>query len=117
MPAEPHLDEPSDETSTVAALRAGDERVFAALLHRYHPVMMRVARGYVATSEAAEDVVQETWLGVVNSIDRFEGRASFKTWMFHILVNRAKTRGERESRTRPFSQAREAPCPVWPEPP
>ena len=65
--------------------------------------MMRVARSYVASRETAEDVVQETWLGVINSIDRFEERSTLKTWIFRILVNRAKTRGERESRSRPFS--------------
>src|SRR5689334_632902 len=65
--------------------------------------MIRVARLHVATKEAAEDVVQETFLGVIRGIDRFEGRASLKTWIFRILVNRAKTRGEREGRTRPFS--------------
>lgn len=65
--------------------------------------MLRVARSYVASREAAEDVVQEAWLGVINGIDEFEERSSLKTWIFRILVNRAKTRGERESRTRPFS--------------
>ncbi len=65
--------------------------------------MLRVARSYVATREAAEDVVQETWLGVINGLDRFEQRSSLKTWMFRILVNRAKTRGERDARSRPFS--------------
>ena len=66
--------------------------------------MLRVARMHVATREAAEDVVQETFLGVIQGIDRFEGRSSVKTWMFRILVNRAKARGEREGRTRPFSR-------------
>jgi RNA polymerase sigma-70 factor (ECF subfamily) len=65
--------------------------------------MLRVARAYVATREAAEDVVQETWLGVIDGLGRFEERSSLKTWIFRILVNRAKTRGEREGRTRPFS--------------
>jgi RNA polymerase sigma-70 factor (ECF subfamily) len=73
------------------------------LVGRYYGVMQRVARQYVATKEAAEDVVQETFLGVIQGIDRFEGRSSLKTWIFRILVNRARTRGEREGRTRPFS--------------
>ncbi|MEJ7584582.1 MAG: sigma factor [Acidimicrobiales bacterium] len=65
--------------------------------------MLRVARSYVSTAEAAEDVVQETWLGVITGIDRFESRSSLRTWIFRILVNRAATRGGREARTRPFS--------------
>ena len=65
--------------------------------------MLRVARSYVATREAAEDVVQETWLGVLKGLDGFEGRSSLKTWIFRILVNRARTRGQREARSQPFS--------------
>ena len=87
----------------VAALRAGDETAFGELVDHYYGVMLRVARQYVATREAAEDVVQETFLGVIQGIDRFEQRSSLRTWMFRILANRAKTRGEREGRARPFS--------------
>lgn len=87
----------------VLALRAGDERAFEMLIDRYYATMLRVARMHVSTREAAEDVVQEVFLGVIQGIDRFEGRSSLRTWMFRILVNRAKTRGEREARTRPFS--------------
>jgi RNA polymerase sigma-70 factor (ECF subfamily) len=91
------------DDALVAALRGGDERAFAALIDRYYDTMLRVARMHVATQEAAEDVVQETFLGVIRGIDRFEARSSLRTWIFRILVNQAKTRGERESRTRPFS--------------
>lgn len=92
-----------DDAALVAALRAGEERAFADLIDRHYGTMLRVARMHVATREAAEDVVQETFLGIIQGIDRFESRSSLKTWMFRILVNRAKTRGEREGRTRPFS--------------
>lgn len=93
----------SSEADLVERLRAGDEAAFAHLVDTYYATMLRVARGYVASKEAAEDVVQEALLGVVEGIDRFEARSSLKTWMFRILVNRAKTRGEREGRQRPFS--------------
>lgn len=92
-----------DDAVLVAALRAGDEGAFAGLIDRFYDTMLRVARRHVATKEAAEDVVQETFLGVIQGIDRFEERSSLRTWMFRILVNRAKTRGEREGRIRPFS--------------
>ena len=92
-----------DESELVAALRGGDEQAFAGLIDRYHASMMRVARSYVASREAAEDVVQETWLGVIKGLDAFEGRSSLKTWIFRILVNRARTRGQREARSLPFS--------------
>ena len=92
-----------DDSGVLAALRAGDEQAFAALIDRYHASMLRVARSYVATREAAEDVVQETWLGVIKGLDGFQGRSSLKTWIFRILINRARTRGQREARSRPFS--------------
>ena len=93
----------AEEADLVARLRAGDEAAFAGLVDRYYGTMLRVALNYVASREAAEDVVQETFLAVINGIDRFQARSSLRTWMFRILVNQAKTRGEREGRTRPFS--------------
>ncbi len=93
----------SAEHELIERLRSGDEGAFASLLDRYYQSMLHVARGYVASKEAAEDVVQDTFLGVITGIGTFEGRASLKTWMFRILVNRAQTRGEREGRIRPFS--------------
>jgi RNA polymerase sigma-70 factor (ECF subfamily) len=89
---------PPDE-DLVARLRAGDEAAFVALVDGWSPGMMRAARAYVASDEAAEDVVQETWLAVVRGVDRFEGRSSLRTWTYRILVNIAKTRGVRDSRT------------------
>jgi RNA polymerase sigma-70 factor (ECF subfamily) len=89
-------------------LRNGDEAAFAELVDRYGPAMQRVARHYVRTQAVAEEVVQETWLAVFEGIDRFEERSSLKTWLFRILVNRAKTRGEREGRTVPFSSLAKA---------
>ena len=91
------------ESALVDALRRGDEQAFASLIDRYHSSLLRLAMSYVATREAAEDVVQETWMGVLNGIDRFEARSSLKTWIFRILVNRAKTKGVRERRSVPFS--------------
>jgi RNA polymerase sigma-70 factor (ECF subfamily) len=87
----------------VARLREGDEAAFAALVDRYHPTLGRLALGFVPSRAVAEEVVQETWLGVLDGIAGFEGRSSLKTWIFRILVNRAKTRGEREGRTIPMS--------------
>jgi RNA polymerase sigma-70 factor, ECF subfamily len=98
----------ADDHALVERLRAGDEEAFMDLVERWSPSMLRVARMYVPSQAVAEDVVQETWLGVLTGIDRFEGRSSLRTWVFSILVNRARTRGERERRTVPFaSLARE----------
>ena len=92
-----------NEAALVAGLRAGDEAAFRALIEMYHAMFVRVARMYVSTQAVAEEVAQETWLAVLEGIGRFEGRSSLKTWIFRILTNRAKTRGEREGRSVPFS--------------
>jgi RNA polymerase sigma-70 factor (ECF subfamily) len=93
----------ADDHLLVERLRAGDEEAFMDLVQRWSPSMLRVARMYVPSQAVAEDVVQETWLGVLNGIDRFEERSSLRTWVFSILVNRARTRGERERRSVPFA--------------
>jgi RNA polymerase sigma-70 factor (ECF subfamily) len=73
------------------------------LIDELGPSMHRVARMFVSSDAVADEVVQEAWLGVLRGLDRFEGRSSLKTWIFRILTNTAKTRGEREGRTLPFS--------------
>jgi RNA polymerase sigma-70 factor, ECF subfamily len=84
-------------------LRRGEEDAFADLVDRLHGSMCWVARGYVASDAVAEEVVQETWAAVVGGLGAFQGRSALKTWIFRILVNRAKTAGVRERRTVPFS--------------
>ena len=98
---------PPGQAEVVAALRARDEAAFVMLVEELSPSMLRVARMYVSTRAVAEEVVQETWLAVLTGIDGFEGRSSLKTWIFRILANRARTRGARESRTTPMSEADE----------
>ncbi len=83
----------------ITALRAGDERAFVTLVHLHHDAMLRLASSFVPNGAVAEEVVQDTWVGVLRGIDGFEGRSSFRTWLFRILVNRARTAGARERRT------------------
>ncbi len=92
-----------DERALVAALRRGEEAAFVELVERYGASLLRLARTFVRDRAVAEEVVQETWLAVLNGIDRFEGRSSLKTWIFRILSNRARTRAVRERRSAPFS--------------
>jgi RNA polymerase sigma-70 factor (ECF subfamily) len=93
----------ADDADLVRALRAGDEEAFMEVVRRYNRLMLRVALGYVRSEAVAEEVVQETWCAVLGGIDRFERRATLKTWIMRILANRAKTRGQREARCVPFS--------------
>jgi RNA polymerase sigma-70 factor (ECF subfamily) len=95
---------PTDEDAELLrSLRAGDEQAFMALVDKYGASLLRVALLYVSSRSVAEEVVADTWLAVVTGLERFEGRSSFKTWLFRILTNKAKTRGKRESRILPFS--------------
>ena len=89
-----------DDAELLQRLRDGDEGAFATLVGRYHTPMLQLARTFVSSRAVAEEVVQDTWLGVVRGIDRFEARSSLKTWLFSILVNRARTVGGREGRRR-----------------
>jgi RNA polymerase sigma-70 factor (ECF subfamily) len=91
------------DSPELEALRSGDEAAFAALIDRYSGQMLRIAMSYVHDRGVAEDVVQETWLTVLRSLDRFEGRSSLKTWIFGILMNVARARRRKESRLLPFT--------------
>lgn len=92
-----------DDLRLVEALRRGEEAAFTVLVDRYHGTMVRLAMLHVADSAVAEEVTQEAWLGVLQGLRRFEARSSLKTWIFRILINCAKTRGQHESRSSPFS--------------
>jgi RNA polymerase sigma-70 factor (ECF subfamily) len=92
-----------EDLAFVERLRAGDEEAFMLLVDRHMGPMLRIARMYVSSRSVAEEVVQEAWLGILQGLDRFEGRSSLRTWMYRILVNIAKTRGQREIRSVPFS--------------
>jgi RNA polymerase sigma-70 factor (ECF subfamily) len=114
-----------DEAELVARLQAGDEAAFEALVRRYHASLVRLAETMVPSRAVAEEVVQETWLGVVRGVARFEGRSSLRTWLFHILVNRARSTGAREARRAPsraewvpaVDPARFGPDGAWVDPP
>lgn len=92
-----------DDQAVLARLRAGDERAFDELVTAHHRALIRMAMGYVADREVAEEVVQETWMAVIQGLDRFEGRSSLRTWIFGILIHKAKDRGVREKRHVTFS--------------
>jgi RNA polymerase sigma-70 factor (ECF subfamily) len=95
----------TDDAVLAKALTARDADAFGFLLDRYHGPLVRLACQYVPSRAIAEEVVQDTWLAVIQGIDRFEGRSSVKTWVFAILVNIARTRGVKEQRSIPFSVA------------
>jgi RNA polymerase sigma-70 factor, ECF subfamily len=101
---------PSVQTDAelLGRLRSGDERAFVFLVERFSDSMLRVASTYVPSRAVAEEVVQDTWVAVLRGLHGFEGRSSLRTWVFTILVNRARTTGAREHRSIPV----EDPAPV-----
>lgn len=94
------------DQDVVEALRRGDREAYADLVDELSPALLRLAMAHVPSRAVAEEVVQDTWLGVINGIDRFQGRSALKTWIFQILLNNARTRGKREKRTLPFASLR-----------
>lgn len=92
-----------DDAALVERLRHGDEATFVALIDAYQPSLMRFARTYVSDGATAAEVVQDTWIGLFESLERFEGRSSLKTWLFRILINCARTRVRKDARGIPFS--------------
>ena len=93
------MEGPRSDDRLVELLRAGDEAAFCDLVRRHNTAMVRFAETFVRSRAIAEEVAQEAWLGVIKGIDRFEGRSSLSTWIFRIVANIARTRGERERRT------------------
>jgi RNA polymerase sigma-70 factor (ECF subfamily) len=90
---------PDDDAELLVRLRAGDEEAFLALVARHQAMLLRLASTFVSSTAVAEEVVQDTWLGVVRGIEGFAGRSSFRTWLLRILVNRARSTGVREDRS------------------
>jgi RNA polymerase sigma-70 factor, ECF subfamily len=108
----------------ILRLRSGDERAFVSLVNRYQEQMLRLAVSFVPSRAVAEEVVQDTWLAMLRGLQAFEGRSSLKTWLFTILVNRARTTGTREQRTIPVPDPEPAVDPArfdasggWSDPP
>jgi RNA polymerase sigma-70 factor, ECF subfamily len=91
------------EGHLIARLRRGDEGAFDELINKHHGALIRMAMGYVADREVAEEVVQDTWMAVIEGLGRFEGRSSLRTWVFGIMLHKAKDRGAREKRHVIFS--------------
>lgn len=88
-----------DDEELVTQLQTGDEAAFAVLVRAHHASLVRLATTIVGSRAVADEVVQDTWLAVVKGVDRFEGRSSLRTWLFRILVNRARTTASRERRS------------------
>ena len=112
------------DAALIARLRDGDEQAFTALIERYNSSMLGLALSFVPSRAVAEEVVQDTWLAVLRGLDRFEERSSLRTWLFSILVNRARTTGAREARSVPVADAgpvvdasRFGPSGAWAVPP
>ena len=93
------------DASLLRRLRDGDEQAFAALIERYQAAMLRLAASFVPSRAVAEEVVQDTWLAMLRGLDRFEERSSLRTWLFAILVNRARSTGAHEARSVPVADA------------
>jgi RNA polymerase sigma-70 factor (ECF subfamily) len=94
---------PADDARLIERLRAGDEEAFRSLVRRHGGALLRFARGFLRDEAAAEEVVQDAWMALLDGLDAFEGRSSLKTWLFRVVANKARTRAVRGGRQVPFS--------------
>jgi RNA polymerase sigma factor (sigma-70 family) len=88
------------ELHLLEQLRAKDEQAFAAFVGTHHRAMVRFAMQFVRSRASAEEVTQDTWLAALDGLGQFEGRSSVVSWIYAILINKAKSRGRRDSRDR-----------------
>jgi RNA polymerase sigma-70 factor, ECF subfamily len=102
-----------DEQTLIKRLRARDEAAFAELIDLYYGYLLPLATLFVSNRAVAEEVVQDTWLAVLNGINRFEERSSFKTWVTRIVMNIARTRGAREGRMVAFAELASSESETW----
>lgn len=93
-----------DERRLLEGLRRRDEDICRTLIQAHHETMVRIARGYVGSRAVAEEVAQEAWVAMFRGLAGFEGRSSLRSWLFSILIHRARTVGARERRSQAVSQ-------------
>ena len=82
----------------VEKMRSGDEAAFREIVRRYQDRLVRLVESTVGSRAVAQEVTQDTWLAVLRGVDRLEGRSSFKTWLFNIALNRARSAAHKEHR-------------------
>lgn len=99
----------ADDLSLVQAAREGDETAFSALVSRHHQPALRLASQFVKSPTAAQDAVQDAWVGVIAGLSSFEGRSSFRTWLFSIVINTSKRRAQKDAKAVPLSAFDDAP--------
>jgi RNA polymerase sigma-70 factor (ECF subfamily) len=91
------------DSNEVDDMRRGSEAAFRTLVGRHHDTLLRVARTWVRDASLAEEVVQQTWIEVLEGHGVFEGLSSVRTWLCGICINLARARLRSEGRTVPMS--------------
>jgi RNA polymerase sigma-70 factor (ECF subfamily) len=87
-----------DDATLVRRTLAGDANAFGSLVDRHGPPCLRFAARMLGNREDAEDATQETLMRGYQSLASYDGRTSFRTWVFAILVNRCRTAMLRRAR-------------------
>lgn len=108
------LDPKTRDAAWVAAARRGDRQAFARLVEAYQQRVYAIAFGILRSREDAWDVAQEAFVKAYKSLDRFEGKSAFYTWLYRITTNLAidahRERGRRRDRSQPLNEPVNAPA-------
>ena len=76
-----------DEKTLISKSKAGDRQAFSALVEKYQSKIINMSYGMLSDQEDAYDAAQEVFIKVFRSIDSFEEKSSFSTWIYRITVN------------------------------
>lgn len=78
------------DLTLVEEAKAGSQAAFSELVRRHQKTLLRLCLRFTRDLQAAEEVVQESFVKAYEKLNSFEGRSSFKSWLFQIGVNNAK---------------------------
>ena len=75
------------DADLISKVKAGETQLYELLIRRSNPYLYRIGRAYGYNHQDTEDLMQDTYINAYYSLDKFEGKASFRTWITRIMLN------------------------------
>lgn len=92
-----------DERILIEQLKHGDETAFKAIVEKWQDMVYNTALGIVQNAEDAEDISQEVFVQVYQSVHSFKGESKFSTWLYRITIAKALDHERRKKRKKRFA--------------